>query len=84
MNVGDMVRYRGWFQNSDTARHFSGADPVGLVIEQVSEDDDFHHRIRVMWIGEKLPVQARALSTNGKRVTTWVHPKHFEVINESR
>jgi len=84
VKIGDLVRYRGWFRNSDIGKHFSGPDPIGIIVEQNSEDDDFHHRVRVMWVGEELPVQARVLSTSGNRITTWVHPKHFEVINESR
>ena len=84
MKIGDLVRYRGWFRNSNIAKHISGPDPIGIVVEQTSADDEFHHRVRVMWVGEALPLQAKALSTGEKRITTWVHPKHFEVINESR
>lgn len=79
-----MVRYKGWVQEADVIKYMSKKDPIGLVVEQRSPDDDFHHRIRVMWIGEEIPIQASALSTSGNRITTWVKPKCFEVIGESR
>jgi len=37
-----------------------------------------------MWMGETIPIQASVLSISGDRITTWVSPKHFEVISESR
>ena len=74
MKIGDLVRYRGWKQ----------AGPLGIVVEQVCKESNFHHRIRVMWVGEKIPIQAQVLSTRGERITTWVAPKYFEVISESR
>tara|TARA_Y100000593_G_C4130808_1_gene247259 strand:+ start:46 stop:330 length:285 start_codon:yes stop_codon:yes gene_type:complete len=73
MKVGDMVRYRGW---SKTTRN----EPLALVVDQRNPDSSFHHRIRVMWVGDEVPIQASALSTEGKRVTTWVNPKYFELI----
>jgi len=75
MKVGDLVRYRGWNQ--------SPGGPMGIVVDQVSSQSWFHHRIRVMWTDKVLPVQASALSTSTRRITTWVHPKHFEVISEA-
>ena len=71
MKVGDLVKYRGWKN-----------PPLGIVLEQASPDSSFHHRIRVMWIGEEIPIQAKALSVSNSRVTTWVSPKYFEVVNE--
>ena len=73
MKVGDLVQYRGWQKNPKSIA-------LGLVIEVRSEDSDFHKRIRVMWVGEEIPIQARVLSTSGKRITTWISPKHFEKI----
>ena len=70
MKVGDLVQYRGWNDNG----------PLGLVVEQVSPDSDYHHRIRVAWVGDKIPIQASALSVKGSRITTWVKPKHFELV----
>jgi hypothetical protein len=84
MKVGDMVRYKGWIQYTDAVKHFSSTDPVGLVVDQKSNGNEFHHRIRVMWMSTEPPIQAKALSIKGGKITTWVHPKHFEVINESR
>ena len=76
MKVGDLVKYRGWSKNSQLP------EPLALVIEQVHADSSFHHRIRVMWLGEDVPLQAQVLSvTPPKRVSTWINPKHFEVVN---
>ena len=74
MKIGDLVRYK------------SGKDPrpIAIVIDESPSDSDFHRRIRVMWLGGKKPTASRAFSVNGKRVSTWIHPKKFEVINESR
>ena len=77
MKVGDMVRYRGWTKTK-------GDTPMGLVVNVQSSDSDYHKRIRVMWLGESVPIQASVLSTSSSRITTWVHPKYFEVISESR
>lgn len=71
MPVGDLVRYRGWRDDSG---------PLGIILEEVSPDSRFHHRIRVLWLGEEIPIQAHALSTTASRVTTWVSPKYFEII----
>jgi len=75
VKVGDLVRYRGWSKIEDAA-------PLGLVVDETSSDSEFHHRIRVAWIGEKIPVQASVLSTRGGRVTSWVRPSHFEIVND--
>ena len=75
MKVGDLVVYRGW----NTINM-----PIGIVIDQKWSDSSFHHRIRVMWLGHELPIQAKVLSTSNKRITTWIHPKSFEVINETK
>ncbi len=77
MKVGDLVRYRGWL----VAREPRDGGPVAIVTDQRSSDSDFHHRIRVMWLGEEIPIQAQAVSVEGARVSSWVHPKHFEVID---
>ena len=71
MKIGDLVRYNGW-------KNTQG--PLGLVVEEASSDSNFHHRIRVMWLGDPLPVQAKVLSTDGKRITSWVSPKHFSKL----
>lgn len=71
MRIGDLVRYKGW-KNKE--------GPLGIVVEEASTDSIFHHRIRVMWMGDPLPVQAKVLSIEGKRITTWVSPKHFDKI----
>lgn len=81
MKIGDLVRYRGWSKAPVTAT--SRPQPIGIVIEQFSEDSSFHHRIRVMWLGDKPPIQASVLSTNGSMITTWVAPAHFELLSES-
>jgi hypothetical protein len=71
VKVGDLVRYRGW-------ANLSG--PLGMIVEEAATDNSFHHRIRVMWVGDPLPTQANALSIHGKRITSWVTPKHFEKV----
>mgnify|MGYP001285549142 CR=1 FL=1 len=79
MQIGDLVMYRGWKKHAGLG---TSSCPMGVVIDQMAIDSEFHHRIRVMWIGETIPVQARVLSITGDRVTTWVKPNQFEVINE--
>jgi hypothetical protein len=81
MKLGDLVRYRGWSKTPVTAP--ARPQPLGIVIEQFSEDSSFHHRIRVMWLGDKPPIQASILSTQAGMITSWVAPAHFEVISES-
>ncbi len=73
MKVGDLVQYKGWQKSPDSK-------VLALVVQVRSADSDFHKRIRVMWVGEEVPIQARVLSTSGKRITTWISPKHFEKI----
>ena len=73
MKVGDLVQYKGWQKSPDSK-------VLALVVQVRSADSDFHKRIRVMWVGEEIPIQARVLSITGKRITTWVSPKHFEKI----
>jgi hypothetical protein len=78
MKIGDLVMYRGWEESS-------GRDmPLGIVVKDSRDISDYHRRIRVLWLGEKVPIQASALSIGGNRLTTWVDPKHFEVFNEYR
>jgi len=74
LKVGDLVRYRAG----------KGFGPIAIVVDESPSISDFHRRIRVMWLGNKKPVASHAFSVNGKRVSTWVHPKKFEVISESR
>ena len=73
MNTGDLVRYRGW--------KISDENPVAIVIDAKFSDSEFHKRIRVMWIGKKVPIQASVISVNGSRISTWVHPKNFILID---
>jgi aromatic ring-cleaving dioxygenase len=73
MKKGDLVRYKA-------GRPILNDGPVGIVVDQVSPESDYHHKIRVMWVGEKLPVQSQALSVSGNKITTWVSPKYFEVL----
>lgn len=76
MRVGDLVRYKGWGISPECC-------PLGIVVEvKKSQHGSLNDRIRVTWAGEKLPVQAKVLSVKGDRTTTWVHPKHFEVVED--
>ncbi len=72
MKVGDLVRYRGWAKNSD--------GPFAIVISQRHSESTFHHRVRVVWVGDNIPVQASVISTTGSRVSSWVSPKYFEIV----
>tara|TARA_R110001583_G_scaffold12612_7_gene55821 strand:- start:5014 stop:5262 length:249 start_codon:yes stop_codon:yes gene_type:complete len=76
MQVGDLVRYMGW-------GNLINQGPMGIVVDQTSSDTSFHHRIRVMWVDNPPPVQAQALSISGERITTWVSPKHFEIVSKA-
>jgi len=73
VNIGDLVRYAGW-KDTDT-------NPLALIIDVVSQDSSYHNRVRVIWLGEDVPVQASAISTTGNRISSWVHPKNFILIN---
>jgi len=79
MNVGDLVRYRGW----DSLK-LHGPEPLALVVDVRAADSDYHKRIRVMWIGEKVPVQANVISTKGSRFSSWCAVKHFELISTAK
>ena len=83
MKVGDLVKYRGW-RDGAPSRRLPGrriSEPLALIVEQRSADSPFHHRIRVMWIGEEIPVQAQVLAvTKPGRLSTWINPKYFELI----
>tara|TARA_X000001388_G_scaffold76742_1_gene74964 strand:+ start:659 stop:949 length:291 start_codon:yes stop_codon:yes gene_type:complete len=76
VKVGDLVRYKGWGKSM-----LQG--PIGVIVDQVSSDSKYHHKIRVMWVDKTPPIQAQALSVSGDRITTWVSPKHFEVMSET-
>ncbi len=76
IRVGDLVVYRGWSKSY-------GGEPLALVVAEKAMDSDYHGRIRVMWMGEDIPIQAQVLSVQEpKRVSTWVHPKYFRVVKE--
>ena len=74
MKIGDLVIYRGWTK---------GNGPMALVVYECNADSDYHRRIRVMWIDKEIPVQAAVLSISASRITSWVSPKHFEVVSEA-
>jgi hypothetical protein len=74
LKIGDLVRYK----------NHGSLQPLGLIVEQVSPNSEFHHRIRVAWVGEKLPIQASVFSTSGSRITTWIDPKNFKVVSHTR
>ena len=79
VKVGDLVIYNVKMYWGDIV---SLDRPMGMVVDQRSADSEYHHRIRVMWMGSDIPINAKAMSTTGERVTSWVSPKHFEVISE--
>jgi hypothetical protein len=71
IKIGDVVRYRGW-ETINEAK--------GIVVAESSPESSFHHRIRIMWTGSEIPIQASVLSIKNSRITTWVNPSNFEVI----
>ncbi len=75
MKVGDLVQYRGWEKSPNSG-------PMALVVDVRSAESDFHKRIRVMWLGEAIPIQANVISTTGERISSWCTPKYFEIISE--
>lgn len=76
MKIGDLVEYRGWSKYQE--------GPLAIVLDSNKSEIHYHSRIRVMWLGESIPVQASVISTTGTRISSWVHPKYFEVIGENR
>jgi hypothetical protein len=74
LKIGDLVRYTGYLKSEG---------PLAIVANQKYPDEDFHHRIRVFWLGENLPIQAKAFSVSGKRLSTWIHPREFSVVSKS-
>lgn len=76
MKIGDLVEYRGWSKDK--------AGPMAIVLDHNRSESNYHSRIRVLWLGEQVPIQASVVSTSGSRISSWVHPKYFEIINEDR
>ena len=72
MKVGDLVEYFSKYPVDHA--------PRALVIDQRSSGCSYHHRIRVMWLGNDIPIQARAVSVKGSRISSWVHPRYFVKI----
>ena len=72
-----MQQYRGWKKS-----YKKGDDPLALVMEVRSIDSEYHKRIRVMWVGEDIPIQAQVISINGSRFSSWCSPKHFELVSK--
>ena len=70
MKVGDLVRYK--------VRGKQG--PLAIIVKMTSSSTSYHERIKVMWAGEEIPIQAKVVSVNGNRVSSWVSPNHFEVV----
>ncbi len=75
MKVGDLVKYRGWSKQQ-------GGEPLALIVEVRQSKSEYHTRIRVMWVGEEIPIQAQVLSVTGDRFSSWCSPKYFEVVQE--
>jgi len=71
--IGKLVRYRGWSKTDG---------PLALVVDERPDKTGYHHRIRVCWVGDEIPIQANALSTSKSRITTWVSPGHFEIVGK--
>ena len=77
MKVGDLVKYLGWSKQQ-------GGEPLALVVDVSHADSDYHCRIRVMWVGDEVPIQAQALAVGPpKRISTWISPKHFALVESA-
>mgnify|MGYP003116906645 CR=1 FL=1 len=72
MKIGDLVEY--------FSKHSAGQQPRALVIDERSPGNSYHHRIRVLWLGKDIPIQAHAVSVKASRISSWVHPRHFVKI----
>ena len=69
MRIGDLVRYR--------TPH--GGGPLAIVVAVSGDPKSFHGRVRVMWAGNELPLQAHVCSTRkDSKITTWMKPGHFK------
>jgi len=79
VKVGDLVKYTGsWGSATD--------EPMAIVVEAQTDDTNstFHHKIRVLWVDEVVPIQGTTFSVNKKsRLTTWISPKYFTLVSES-
>ena len=86
MNVGDLVVYKNP-QVIPPGFLSAGRDleqSYAIVLQKRDSEHEVHSRIRVMWLGIEVPIQANSFSVTGRRITTWISPKYFEVVNESR
>ncbi len=70
MKVGDLVR---WINPH-------GSQPIAVVVQSSQSSSEYHHRVRVQWAGDKIPIQASAISVEGKLISSWVKPEKFETI----
>jgi len=82
VKVGDLVKYRGWSHNASFEHVSRSRDPLAIVVQTRAEDSEYHKRIRVMWVGEEIPIQAQVVSTNGNRFSSWCSPKYFHVVSK--
>lgn len=71
---GKLVRY----QPPGSEKYNTG--PLALVVDSTNEDSLYHWRIRVSWLGDETPVQASSLSIKKRKITTWVKPENFIII----
>ena len=70
MKVGDLVRYK--------VKGDQG--PLAIVVKIAYSHASYHSRVRVMWAGEEIPIQAKVISVKGNRVSSWVSPEKFELV----
>lgn len=83
MNVGDLVVYRNpqVLPPGHLSKRILSERPYAIVLQKRPSNHAMHERIRVMWLGIKVPVQAHSFSVSGRRITTWVSSTYFEVVN---
>jgi hypothetical protein len=71
LDVGDLVQWMEY-------RHWAGEGPYAIVHSVTGIMG--HCRIRVLWLGEDLPVVAKSTSTKNNRLSTWIKPDKFQLI----
>ncbi len=81
--VGDLVVYKG--RKDEMLKRLNVSThqlPLAVVVETTNKDNNYHSRVRVMWVGKTNKAVANSMSINGSNVTTWVHPENFILVKD--
>ena len=71
IKVGDLVQWMEY-------KHWAGEGPYAIVYAVTGIMGN--NRIRVLWLGEELPIVASSTSVKGSRLSTWIKPDKFQII----